>query len=153
MPIRRLIKDRAFGEFHEATDNTPVSNPHSFDELTEGWLGPHWMAKRMATAKALPVPPVSLAHQVEPVRNGGRTLVPASELFAMECSDSRPRQVMALVPANPVQAPAVARPAAGSIEDVTAELLRPVLHQWLDDNLLCVLQRALVKETQAGLLR
>lgn len=124
------------------------------DVLLQGWRRTHWMTAAMSAASQVAIRE-SHAYVAEvapaPVQ-GHRTSAAASELFpAQACSDpyaasAWPQSALAFLDQDRSAATNHAS-SQGHIDDSAAELLRPLLQQWVNDHLSDVVVKMLRSES------
>jgi cell pole-organizing protein PopZ len=108
-------------------------------------------------AAPLPAPPVARAAEAEPQRGAApvRPSTPAREVLANGKAGSSLPVQPAAASATPAAAPPIGTPpAAGTphiqgLDAMVAELLRPMLRQWIDENMPRLVSAALKAEAEA----
>ncbi|WP_333795242.1 DUF2497 domain-containing protein [Hyphomicrobium sp.] len=114
-----------------ASDPTSMAGHQALDALAQGLAAS--AAASVAGAAAIPLTPVA-----EPKQS-----TPAPEPSTLPAATTAPQ------PAAPAPAPAMATaspPAARTLEDVVADMLKPILQQWVDENMPRIVERALRNE-------
>lgn len=140
--------------------NSGSSRPQptaQLEVLLQGWSRTHWMTAGMAAAAqhatSYPVDVVADA-LTEPV-HGHRTYSAASELFPMAepidpaSADAWSQSALAFLDQDHI-ALGTQSPAQGNIDESTAELLRPLLQQWVNDHLSDVVVKVLRSDSSSG---
>jgi len=123
-------------------DSASLAAARALDDLAAGF------AKNEGPAGDPAVPPVPKAAALDPVEPS--TLASAAKAVPITVEAARAPAPKAATPSVPPIEPSATAASSRSLEDVVADMLRPMLQKWIDENMPRIVERALKRDPLLG---
>ena len=123
-------------------DSASLAAARALDDLAAGF------AKNEAPAVDPAVPPVPKAAALDPVEPS--TLASAAKADPVTVEAARAPAPKAATPSVAPIEPSATAASSRSLEDVVADMLRPMLQKWIDENMPRIVERALKRDPLLG---